>query len=107
MDKLREILALIHSGQNSFSAEDESYEALKAFQSTARCLIYAENKGLIYGLVPHPNTKNEHHWFDLFLLRGGLTYEGEQFLSGNNAFITDNPIVIEELVMGDSFSNIE
>lgn len=105
-DKLRKVLALIHAGQSSFEPRDKSDEALKEFQFVAKCLIYAKQEELIDTLIPHQNKQTEQWLYDLFILRGGLTYKGEQFLKENDAVISGNAVVVKELVMGDSFSNI-
>ena len=101
MDKLREILQLIRSGQSSFEPENKSNEALQAFQSVAKCLLYAKKEELIDVLVSHQDTTTEQWLYDCFMLRGGLTYKGEQFLKGNDSVISGKTIV-----MGDNFSNI-
>jgi len=106
MDKLREILALIHSGKRSFRPENDSNEAMQNFQSIAKYLMYAKDENLIDNTKFHKESHTGNHWYDSVLVLNGLTYKGEQFLSGNNTVITGNPIVIKELNMGDNFSNI-
>ena len=106
MDKLREILTLINSGQRTFRPKNDSNEAMQSFQFIAKCLMYAKDENLIDGINFHKESHTGNRWYDAIIVLNGLTYQGEQFLNGNNILITRNPIVIKELNMGDNFSNI-
>jgi hypothetical protein len=107
MDRLREVLALIDSGKSSFRPESQSDNNLRAFQSVAKTLIYAKNEGLIEELIPHKESRTGHSWYDLIILRGGLTYKGEQLLNSNETItLPKESIIIKELIVGDKFENI-
>ncbi|WKV91440.1 hypothetical protein [Halomonas sp. HAL1] len=51
------------------------------FQPIAKILVYAHRNNFLESCVPHKESDSPHGWYDLVIVRGGLTYEGEMFLA--------------------------
>lgn len=55
------------------------------FQPIAKILDYANNEGLLEDFLPHKESQSGNGWYDLVLVNGGLSYEGEMFLTKPSA----------------------
>lgn len=81
MEQMREILRRIHeNGEMSFQPKDDSPAAVKEFQAIAKRLVAAHEKGYLVK-ADFLNRNMEGTSGYVFIVTGGLTFEGERFLS--------------------------
>ena len=77
---LHEALRKINSGVKSFEPDSSSSDDIKKFQSLAKTIVHAHSLGYIEQMI----SRKEHHsgngYYAVILVRGGLTYKGEQLL---------------------------
>jgi len=78
--ELIDLLQKIHDGQTNFPAEGDDHDALKKFQPIAKALLYLEKYEYIERCIAHKSSRTGHGYYDLVIVDGGLTYEGEQIL---------------------------
>jgi hypothetical protein len=78
--ELMNLLQKIRDGQTDFSAKSDDHDALKKFQPIAKALLYLEKSGYIESCTAHKSSRTGHGYYDLVIVDGGLTYEGEQIL---------------------------
>lgn len=81
MDRLKQLLVEVQNGKHSFKPDAESNESLELFQSTAKTLIHAHKKGYLDECKIMRESVTGNGWYAVVVIRGGLTYEGEQLLS--------------------------
>ena len=84
MTALKSILEEIKAGTTSFAPASGKEEDMRDFQPIAKLLEYANTKGLLASYKPHKESSTGHRWYDLVLVSGGLSYEGEMFLASAN-----------------------
>lgn len=84
MKLLKELLQQIHDGELSFSSENESLESLREFQPIVIRLKSAHEKQYVSKLKHSKSYRVAGGLVSAVLIRGGLTFEGEQFLLGND-----------------------
>lgn len=80
MNTLNEVLKEIQKGRTKFDPMSQSEADMRDFQSLAKALIHAHHEGLLEDFLPHKNTETSHNWYDLIIVKGGLSYKGEQYL---------------------------
>lgn len=82
MEQMKEILRRIHDGETSFKPKDDSPEAVKEFQPVAKRIFAAHEKGYLVN-ADFLNSKMEgtSDYVLNIIVTGGLTFEGERFLS--------------------------
>lgn len=81
MDTLRSVLEEIQAGTTVFRPAGTSERDMWDFQPIAKMLEYAQDEGLLANCVAHRESDSAHGWYDLILVRGGLSYKGERFLA--------------------------
>ena len=83
MEQMREILRRIHdNGEMSFQPKDDSPAAVKEFQAIAKRLVAAHEKGyLVKADFLNSNMEGTSGYVLHIIVTGGLTFEGERFLS--------------------------
>lgn len=82
MEQMKEILRRIHDGETSFKPKDDSPEAVKAFQPVAKRIVAAHEKGYLVKADFRVSYMCETHGYILHVIvTGGLTFDGERFLS--------------------------
>ena len=88
-DVLRNTLQSIAQGQQRFATgTGESDEA--GFQRVAESILYAERHGYISKAIPHKSYRNGIAQYDLVIVQGGLTPEGEIFLANLTKAVIPN-----------------
>ena len=80
MNILLELLQEIADGRSSFSPASSAETDMVEFQPIAKVLVFANKQGYLDGFLMHKESSTANGWYDSILVRGGLTYEGEQFL---------------------------
>jgi hypothetical protein len=83
MEQMREILESIHHHEEMhFRPRNDSPEAVKEFQSIAKRIVAAHERGYLVSTHFLRSNMEETRGFILdIMVNGGLTFEGEQFLS--------------------------
>jgi len=83
MDAIAAILKRIKTGARRFAPENDSLEALKAFQTQVQLLREAEKLGLVDGLkIANPSKGRDTYGLSQYaIIRGGLSDRGEQYLA--------------------------
>jgi hypothetical protein len=81
MEQMKEILRRIHDGETSFKPKDDSPEAVKAFQPVAKRIVAAHEKGYLVNAIFSRSNENSYSYIEDITVTGGLTFEGERFLS--------------------------
>lgn len=81
MDILRAILQEVLDGTTVFKPKSSSEQDMQEFQPIAKVLAYADRQGFLEHYVPHKESSTGNMWYDLVMVSGGLSYEGEQFLA--------------------------
>lgn len=82
MEQMKEILRRIHDGETSFHPKDDSPEAVKEFQPVAKRIVAAHEKGyLVNAHFRRSNMRDTSGYVLEIVVTGGLTFEGERFLS--------------------------
>lgn len=82
MEQIRKILEYIHHGEMNFRPSNDSPEAIKEFQAIAKRIVAAYEKGYLIDVKYRRSHKKGTYGCILELVViGGLTFEGEQFLS--------------------------
>lgn len=81
MDAIATMLQRIKTGERSFAPENDSLEALEAFQTQVQLLREAENLELVDGLKISPPSKGRDTYgmSRHAIVIGGLSYRGEQY----------------------------
>jgi hypothetical protein len=77
---IREILQEIKSGKKSFAPRSLSEPDMVEFQSIAKALAHANDKGYLDGFSAHHESSTPNNWYDLVIVKNGLSYAGETFL---------------------------
>lgn len=77
---LHEVLRKIHSGVKSFEPDSSSSDDIKNFQSLAKTIVHAHSLGYIEQMIPRKEHYSGNGYYAVILVRGGLTYKGEQLL---------------------------
>ncbi len=81
MEDLREILVQIHEGKMSFEPEGPSKDEMAKFQPIAKALLYAKQSGYLEDCHAIRENMSGNGYYVKVMLRGGLSYAGEMFLS--------------------------
>jgi len=81
VQKLKAILNSIDNGKYAYKPEQNDFESLKAFQDTAKRLIYAKEEGYISDLKHQIDYQKPGRLIRNLVVNGGLTLKGEQFLT--------------------------
>jgi len=81
MDILRAILQEVLDGTTVFKPKSSSEQDVQDFQPISKVLAYADRQGFLEQYVPHKESSTGNMWYDLVMVSGGLSYEGEQFLA--------------------------
>lgn len=81
MDILRTALQEIADGTTVFKPKSSGNQDMQDFQPIAKVLAYADRQGLLETFVPHKESSTGNRWYDLVMVSGGLSFEGEQFLA--------------------------
>jgi len=92
MGTLISILEEIRSGVTSFEPISNSESDMRDFQPIAKILVHAHKEGLLESCIPHKESQTAHGWYDLVLVRGGLSYKGEMFLTKPPSTVDDNKL---------------
>lgn len=79
---MKEVLRQVRDGCSSFKPSDETAESIEAFQAVANRLIDAERRGFLDRIYPHKSSQRGAIRYDLVLVPGGITFQGERFLKG-------------------------
>jgi hypothetical protein len=103
MNELTALLQQIKEGKTSFAPRTLVEEDLRAFQSIAKALLFAEEQGYLDGFLPHKQSTTRHGWYDYVHVKNGLSYRGQQFLGQTNTVSTipisaDTPTELLEAV---------
>lgn len=80
MSTLRSVLEEIQTGRTRFSPISNADKDMSDFQPIAKILVYANNQGFLERCVPHQENQISNNWYDLILVKGGLSYDGASFL---------------------------
>lgn len=81
MNTLRSVLREVKSGTTNFAPASDNKQDMWDFQPIAKILIYAHQNNYVENCISHKESETSHGWYDLVIVRGGLTYEGEMFLA--------------------------
>lgn len=81
MELLRNTIQRIADGERSFSPENESEEAFKAFQPVANRLEAAKSRNLIRDVKFQRSRSRDRDGTITAMVIGGLTFEGEELLN--------------------------
>jgi hypothetical protein len=81
MNTLTSMLEEIRAGTTRFAPISNSESDMRDFQPIAKILVYAHEEGLLESCVPHKESRTAHGWYDRVIVRGGLSYKGEMFLT--------------------------
>lgn len=80
--KMLKILERIHNGERNFSPDNNDVQGISDFQAIAKCIISAHNRGYLKDIKHWKSYhKNDYGSILHIIVIGGLTFEGEQFLS--------------------------
>ncbi len=77
---LKNLLIQVMDGRKCFFPKSDSASHLKAFQSKAKKLIEAHDKGYILSLDPHKESRAAHSYYNLVVV-DKITEEGIRFIS--------------------------
>lgn len=77
MSNLIFLLQKIKDGEKSFRPTSNSTEDMNEFQSVAKALLFANEEGLLDGFHFHKESHTGNHWYDLIMVKNGLSYKGE------------------------------
>lgn len=81
MEKMREILSRIQNGEARFNPTDDSHKALRDFQSIAKRIVAAHERGyLVKAVFRRRNGRDTAGYITQVVITGGLTFDGEKFL---------------------------
>ena len=80
MDIIKHLLTEIREGRKSFEPSSNSKSDMDDFQSVAKVLIYADQKGWLNSCEIHRESMTANSWYDLIFVQNGLSYEGEEYL---------------------------
>lgn len=89
---LESVLQEVRSGTSSFAPASNSEEDMRDFQPIAKILVYAQQEGLLEKCIPHKESGTGSDWYDLVVVRGGLSYKGEKLLSEPPAAAADQKL---------------
>ncbi|WP_025166005.1 abortive infection family protein [Pseudomonas taeanensis] len=78
---LHEVLRKVKSGVTSFDPEKDASGDLNKFQAIAKTIIYAHKQGYISKVIPQMDSMLGKLSYNLILVNGGLTFEGEYHLN--------------------------
>lgn len=81
MTILKSVLEEIKSGTTIFEPASEKEADMWDFQPIAKILDYANSEGLLKNYLPHKDSQTGNDWYDSILVKGGLSYKGETFLT--------------------------
>lgn len=81
MTILRSLLEEIKAGTSTFKPASGEEADMWDFQPIAKILDYASSEGLLESFLPHKESETGNGWYDLVLVRGGLSHKGEMFLA--------------------------
>ena len=82
MEDLRKILAQVKEGRMSFQPESPARDDMAAFQPVAKALLHAKQMGYLEDCHAIKENVTGSGYYASVMLRGGLSYAGEMFLSG-------------------------
>ena len=80
MNVFKEILQEIQEGRATFNPISESLADMKNFQPIAKIILFAYDEGLLEGCSAHKESETAYNFYDFVLVKGGLNYQGEQYL---------------------------
>lgn len=103
MNVLRETLKEIQNGKTTFQPISRSESDMRGFQPIAKILSSANNKGLLESFFSHKETETYHNWYDIVIVKGGLSHKGEQYLTeihNKNAKRKDDIIQLKPSIYG-------
>jgi hypothetical protein len=81
MTTLRSLLEEVKAGTISFRPASEKETDMWDFQPIAKLLDYANSEGFLESYLPHKESGTGNRWYDLVLVKGGLSHKGEMFLA--------------------------
>lgn len=81
MEELKLILVRIKNGERSFRPQRNDSESLDEFQQVAMRIIHADKKGYIQEMKFLKDYTTTGGKIKNIVISGGLTFEGEQFLT--------------------------
>lgn len=81
MNTLKSVLQEIQVGKVSFTPHSSGEQDMEEFQVIAKILLHADRRGLLESCKPHKESSTKNHWYDLVMVNGGLSYDGEQYLA--------------------------
>lgn len=77
---LHEVLRKVKAGAKSFCPQGDARGDLDKFQVIAKTVVYAYEQGYISRIIPRMESISGQTYYNLVLVDGGLTFEGEGFL---------------------------
>ena len=89
---LESVLLEVRSGTSNFAPASNSEEDMRDFQPIAKILVYAQQEGLLEKCIPHKVSGTGNDWYDLVMVRAGLSYKGEKLLSEPSAVAADQKL---------------
>lgn len=95
MTALRSVLEEVRDGRTSFEPVGTGEQEMREFQPIAKMLAYANRQGFLENFVPHKESQTGNDWYDLVVVSGGLTFEGEEFLSAPDPAVEER---MEEII---------
>ena len=82
MTTLKAVLEEIKAGTTTFKPASKKEADMRDFQSIAKILNHANNKGLLESYLPSEDNRTGNFWYNEVLVLKGLSYKGEMFLAG-------------------------
>ncbi|MCS8145811.1 abortive infection family protein [Pseudomonas aeruginosa] len=77
---LHEVLRKVKAGAKLFCPQGDARGDLDKFQVIAKTVVYAYEQGYISRIIPRMESISGQTYYNLVLVDGGLTFEGEGFL---------------------------
>jgi hypothetical protein len=81
MNALRTVLKEVQSGKTDFRPASTDEKDMEDFQAIAKLLVYAKDEGPLETRLPHKEGESAHGWYDIVVVRGGLSHKGEMLLA--------------------------
>ncbi len=96
MSALESLLKEIKEGATLFRPASSNETDMWDFQPIAKMLEYAFNESYLESFECHKESCSGHGWYDLVIVKGGLSHKGEMFLAKPNAEAEKK---MEEIIM--------
>lgn len=81
LDVMTSVLLEIKRGKKEFSPDGSTKADLEEFQLKAKALVAAEKRGFLGKLVVSQDSSEGDLFYDLMIVLGGMSFEGEEFLA--------------------------